>query len=461
MGETERHSPGQGRCEWAGGRASGQQVGGPVMWASATAQAGKSRPADQQIRPVVAAAAGTTGPRGHAYTVRAGERAYVRARLEPRALSGSTIQGLDTSRAANKRNLVGFLEQKISLCAPAGKPHAPPHGRHPGECASECASKRTTCGVVAVVKGRINNRDASCGRCKPTMNPLRGRHARPWHVGCASRGGAAAHRSSQKQGRPGHNGQRARGRRARADRRQACKPACKRASRQAARQKVHDATDQEREEMLGARSSQRTPKQRASRTSRGGPSNERPNNGANVILDLGVPSVPAASRAPAKPTPALGRQGPRHAALLAQPQFWKTADPPTRTLQRPSRLAYPPGNRLEPISHLVSGWLAASAGPAVCPLFLSISVPRLGAAALHGTIACPATGRDMSSGTSLGASGCSAVGRPASNLSHLFRIDRLIGHIRRVDGRCHQIGPLGLQRTRAAWRDARVALARK
>lgn len=147
---------------------------------------------------------------------------------------------------------------------------------------------------------------------------------------------------------------------------------------------------------------------------------ERPNNGANVILDLGVPSVPAASRAPAKPTPALGRQGPRHAALLAQPQFWKTADPPTRTLQRPSRLAYPPGNRLEPISHLVSGWLAASAGPAVCPLFLSISVPRLGAAALHGTIACPATGRDMSSGTSLGASGCSAVGRPASNLSHLF-----------------------------------------
>lgn len=276
MGETERHSPGQGRCEWAGGRASGQQVGGPVMWASATAQAGKSRPADQQIRPVVAAAAGTTGPRGHAYTVRAGERAYVRARLEPRALSGSTIQGLDTSRAANKRNLVGFLEQKISLCAPAGKPHAPPHGRHPGECASACASKRTTCGVVAVVKGRINNRDASCGRCKPTVNPLRGRHARPWHVGCASRGGAAAHRSSQKQGRPGHNGQRARGRRARADRRQACKPACKRASRQAARQKVHDATDQEREEMLGAPSSQRTPKQRASRTSRGGPSNGYP-----------------------------------------------------------------------------------------------------------------------------------------------------------------------------------------
>ena len=83
-------------------------------------------------------------------------------------------------------------------------------------------------------------------------------------------------------------------------------------------------------------------------------------------------------------------------------------------------LRIPPGNRLEPISHLVSGWLAASAGPAVCPLFLSISVPRLGAAALHGTIACPATGRDMSSGTSLGASGCSAVGRPASNLSHLF-----------------------------------------
>ncbi len=274
---TAQSRPGQVRV---GGRASKRATGGRAGDVGKRDRAGRkeqtSRPADQQIRPVVAAAAGTTGPRGHAYTVRAGERAYVRARLEPRALSGSTIQGLDTSRAANKRNLVGFLEQKISLCAPAGKPHAPPHGRHPGECASECASKRTTCGVVAVVKGRINNRDASCGRCKPTMNPLRGRHARPWHVGCASRGGAAAHRSSQKQGRPGHNGQRARGRRARADRRQACKPACKRASRQAARQKVHDATDQEREEMLGAPSSQRTPKQRASRTSRGGPSNGYP-----------------------------------------------------------------------------------------------------------------------------------------------------------------------------------------